>query len=118
MAARVIENRRDRLITILVAPLMSCSARLPVYAIMIGAFMPKYEFLGGWLSSHSITMFSMYMLGIVTAVLVAWLLKSTILKGPTPPFVMELPSYKLPSIKTLQYALLAVHGLLYAGLVL
>ncbi|MGY8768647.1 MAG: ferrous iron transport protein B [Pirellulales bacterium] len=100
MAARVIENRRDRLITILVAPLMSCSARLPVYAIMIGAFMPKYEFLGGWLSSHSITMFSMYMLGIVTAVLVAWLLKSTILKGPTPPFVMELPSYKLPSIKT------------------
>ncbi|PHR91858.1 MAG: ferrous iron transport protein B [Blastopirellula sp.] len=100
MAARVIENRRDRLITILVAPLMSCSARLPVYLIMIGAFMPKYEFLGGWLSSHSITMFSMYMLGIVTAVLVAWLLKSTILKGPTPPFVMELPSYKLPSIKT------------------
>ena len=95
MATRVIENRRDRLTTILVAPLMSCSARLPVYVILIAAFIPKDTSLG-WLLP-GLVMFSMYLLGIVTAVLVALVLKRTLLRGTTPPFVMELPSYKWPS---------------------
>ena len=100
MAARVIENRRDRLVTILVAPLMSCSARLPVYILLIGAFIPNTLYLSGWLGLQAITMFAMYLVGIVTAVAVSWALNRTLLKGETPPFVMELPGYKLPSPKT------------------
>ena len=68
MAARVIENRRDRLTTILVAPLMSCSARLPVYIILIAAFIPATTVAGGLLDLQSLTMFAMYMIGIVVAV--------------------------------------------------
>lgn len=90
MAARVIENRRDRLTTILVAPLMSCSARLPVYTVLIGAFIPPGKLQG-------LTLFAMYVLGILVAVGIAWVLKRTILRGPTPPFVLELPPYKWPS---------------------
>jgi len=105
MATRVIENRRDRLVTILVAPLMSCSARLPVYTLFIGAFIPNRTLdltLAGW-GIHvpwlrGLVMFSMYMIGIVTGILVAWILKKTLLRGATPPFVMELPSYKLPGL--------------------
>ena len=99
MAARVIENRRDRLTTILVAPLMSCSARLPVYIILIAAFIPATSIAGGLLDLQSLTMFAMYMLGIVVAVLVALVLKKTMLRGETPAFVMELPSYKWPSLR-------------------
>ncbi len=91
MAARVIENRRDRLTTVLVAPLMSCSARLPVYTLLIAAFIP-----GGALA-RGLTLFGMYLVGIVAAVIVALVLKRTILRGTTPPFVMELPPYKFPS---------------------
>ena len=105
MATRVIENRRDRLVTILVAPLMSCSARLPVYTLFIGAFIPNRTLdltLAGWGIQipwlRGLVMFSMYMIGIVTGILVAWILKKTLLRGPTPPFVMELPSYKLPGL--------------------
>ena len=96
MATRVIENRRDRLTTILVAPLMSCSARLPVYVILIAAFIPKDTALG-WLLP-GLVMFSMYLLGVLTAVVVALVLKRTLLRGTTPPFVMELPTYKWPSV--------------------
>lgn len=103
MATRVIENRRDRLTTILVAPLMSCSARLPVYTILIAAFIPEEAWLGGVLQLQGLTMFAMYLVGIVAAVIVAWLLKRTVLKGPTPPFVMELPSYKFPSPSLVLY---------------
>jgi ferrous iron transport protein B len=103
MATRVIENRRDRLTTILVAPLMSCSARLPVYTILIAAFIPPETYLGGALSLQGITLFAMYLLGVVAAIAVAWVLKKTLLKGPTPPFVMELPSYKMPSPSTVLY---------------
>lgn len=106
MATRVIENPRDRLVTILVAPLMSCSARLPVYTVMIAAFIPNTTWLGGWLGLQGATMFAMYMIGIVTAVLVALILKLTILKGETPPFVMELPNYKLPSPRTVAFRML------------
>ena len=98
MAARVIENERDRLTTILVAPLMTCSARLPVYALLIAAFVPTNTKLGPWLPG--IVLAALYLLGIVTALLVSLTLKRTLLRGKTPPFVMELPSYKWPSLRT------------------
>jgi ferrous iron transport protein B len=104
MATRVIENRRDRLATILVAPLMSCSARLPVYVLMIGAFLPirsdKHPGGFAWYVP-GLVMFSMYCIGLVVAPVVALLLKSTLLRGETPPFVMEMPLYKLPSLRTI-----------------
>lgn len=100
MATRVIENRRDRLTTILVAPLMSCSARLPVYILLIGAFLPvrgdsNPDGYAWWVPGA--TMFGMYALGIVLAPAVALVLKRTLLRGETPVFVMEMPMYKLPS---------------------
>jgi len=106
MATRVIENRRDRLTTILVAPLMSCSARLPVYALMIGAFIPQRAYLGGIVRLQGLTLFAMYLIGPITAVVVALLLKKTFLKGPTPPFVMELPPYKIPSARVVLHRML------------
>jgi ferrous iron transport protein B len=103
MATRVIENRRDRLATILVAPLMSCSARLPVYTLLIGAFLPVrgeahpdgYAF---WVPGF--TMFCLYGIGLVVAPVVALLLKRTLLRGETPVFVMEMPLYKWPAPRT------------------
>ncbi|NIL98359.1 MAG: ferrous iron transport protein B [Planctomycetales bacterium] len=103
MATRVIENRRDRLTTILVAPLMSCSARLPVYTLLIAAFVPQTDYLGGIVTLPGLTLLAMYLLGILVAVAVALLLKRTLLKGETPPFVMELPSYKWPSLRVVLY---------------
>merc|ERR1712000_711479 len=100
MATRVIENRRDRFTTILVAPLMSCSARLPVYTIMIAAFIPDKPVLG-FFGLQGITLLAIYMVGVVVAVPVAWLLKKTILQGETPPFVMEMPPYKILDLKTI-----------------
>ncbi len=97
MSARVIENHRDRLATILIAPLMTCSARLPVYTILIAAFVPTTTILGGFLPG--LVLFSMYVLGIVVAVAVAWILKKTILRGQAPAFIMELPVYKIPSVR-------------------
>lgn len=102
MATRVIENRRDRLTTILVAPLMSCSARLPVYTLLCG-MLPAKKYLFGILTLPGLTMFAMYLLGVVAAMFVAWALKRTLLRGATPPFVMELPSYKFPSPATVLY---------------
>jgi ferrous iron transport protein B len=97
MATRVIENPRDRLVTILVAPLMSCSARLPVYGLLIGAFLTANRPF--WLPG--LTLFGMYLIGFVTAPLIALLLKRTLLRGETPVFVMELPQYKRPSIRAI-----------------
>jgi ferrous iron transport protein B len=97
MGARVIENRRDRFTTILIAPLMSCSARLPVYLLMISAFVPAVFVAGGWIPLQGLTLFLMYILGALVAIPVAWILKKTVLTGETPPFVMELPEYKWPS---------------------
>lgn len=97
MATRVIEDRRDRFTTILVAPLMSCSARLPVYTLMIAAFIPAKAVLGGTLGLQGLTMFAMYLLGILVAAAVALVLKRTLLRGAPPPFVMELPAYRWPS---------------------
>ncbi len=104
MATRVIENRRDRLATILVAPLMSCSARLPVYILMIGAFLPiRSDKNPGGFAWYvpGLVMFGMYSIGLVVAPLVALLLKRTLLHGETPPFVMEMPLYKMPSLRTI-----------------
>ena len=98
MATRVIENRRDRMVTMLVAPLMSCSARLPVYALMIYTFIPAGSFIG-IVDSRGAVLFLMYSLGALVAIPVAWVLKKTLLKGETPPFVMELPPYKWPSLR-------------------
>jgi len=97
MAARVIENRRDRLTTILIAPLMSCSARLPVYTLMIAAFIPQRSLMGGLLHLQGLTLFAMYSVGVVVAAVVAWLLKRTVLRSGPPAFVMEMPEYQWPS---------------------
>jgi ferrous iron transport protein B len=99
MAARTIENPKDRLATIMIAPFMSCSARLPVYILMIGAFFSgQYYF--GYISVGAVLILAMYALGIFTAIIVAFFLKRTILKSPPPPFVMELPPYRMPNVKT------------------
>jgi ferrous iron transport protein B len=98
MATRTIESRKDRLVTILVAPLMSCSARLPVYLVLIGAAIPNKTVLG-FLKLSALTMLSMYLLGIIGALAMAWLFKKTLLKGPTPLLIMELPPYKRPLVK-------------------
>lgn len=92
MATRTLENRRDRLVTMLVTPLMSCGARLPIYALIIPAFFPKV-----W---HAPMLWLIYVIGIVLAVLSAKLLRSTILKGESVPFVMELPPYRSPTLKS------------------
>ncbi len=97
MATRVIENRRDRLATIMVAPLMSCSARLPVYLLMIAAFVPATTYLGGWVTLHGLVLMAMYAVGVLAAIPVAWLLKLTFLRGEPAPFVLEMPEYKIPS---------------------
>jgi len=99
MATRTIENRHDRLATILIAPFMSCSARLPVYTLMIGAFFTG-QTVFGFLSVGAVLMLAMYFLGIIVAIIVAFILKRTILKSPPPPFVMELPPYRLPNFRT------------------
>jgi ferrous iron transport protein B len=90
------------LVTILVAPRMSCSARLPVYTLLIGAFVPNLTLSVGqveipWL--QGLVMFAMYAVGTITGIAAAFVLKRTILRGPTPPFVMELPSYKMPGLR-------------------
>ena len=100
MAARTIEDRRDRIATILVAPLMSCSARLPVYVLFIGAFVPDRTILGGLLGTQALVLLAFYGLGIFIAIPVAWLLKRTLLKSDPPPFLLELPSYKAPDPRT------------------
>lgn len=97
MATRVIEERRDRFLTILIAPLMSCSARLPVYTLMIAAFVPAAYVLGGAVSVQAVTLLSMYVVGIAAAIPVAWLARKTILKGESQPLLIELPSYRWPS---------------------
>jgi ferrous iron transport protein B len=99
MATRTIENPKDRLATILIAPFMSCSARLPVYALMIATFFAGQTVLG-FISLGAVLMLAMYLLGIIIAIAVAWILKRTLLKSPPPPLIMELPPYRLPNIKT------------------
>ncbi len=101
MATRVIPDRRDRLATILAAPFMTCSARLPVYALLISAFVPARHYLGGIVNLQGLVMLGLYMLGILGGVLTALLLKRTVLRGPTPTFMIELPPYRLPSWRSM-----------------
>lgn len=99
MATRTIESRRDRFATIMIAPFMSCSARLPVYTLMIGAFFGG-KYVLGFVSVGALLMLIMYSIGIITAIAVAFVLKRTVLKAPPPPFLMELPPYRLPNLRT------------------
>jgi ferrous iron transport protein B len=96
MAARTIENRRDHLLTILVAPLMSCSARLPVYLLLCAAFVPNVAVGVPWLRLPAVVLAAMYAVGVVVAAAVALLLSRTIFRGPPQPFVMELPGWRWP----------------------
>lgn len=96
MAARVIENRRDRIATIMVAPLMTCSARLPVYTLIIAAFVPDETVLGG-LGLQGLVMFGLFATGILSALAVAFVLKKLVWREAPEPFIMELPDYKMPS---------------------
>lgn len=102
MAARVIESRQDRLLTILIAPLMSCSARLPVYLLMIAAFVPSI-YVAKFIPLQGLVLFLMYSVGVLVAIPVAWVLRKFVFQGETPPFVMELPSYKWPSFRIVAY---------------
>jgi len=102
MATRTIDNRRDRITTIMIAPFMSCSARLPVYALLIGAFIPNRWI--GFVTLPALTLFSMYLLGIGAAIAVAWVLKRSVLKGGRPLYVMELPPYRMPSPRSVALA--------------
>ena len=97
MAARTIEGERDRLTTILIAPLMTCSARLPVYVLLVGAFIPARDV--GPFGLQGLVMFALYLSGVVSALLVAWVFKNTLLKGSKPSLLLELPSYKAPVLR-------------------
>jgi ferrous iron transport protein B len=99
MATRTIEDHRDRFATIMIAPFMSCSARLPVYTLMIAAFFGG-QMIFGVISLGAVIMLAMYALGMLAAVIVAAVLKRTLLKSPPPPFIMELPPYRMPSVRT------------------
>jgi len=105
MAARTLDNERDRIITIMVTPLMSCSARLPVYTLFIAAFIPSVPVLGP-LNAQGLAMFSLYLLGTSMAFAAAWVLKTFVFKGESSYFVMELPPYRAPQFKQIIYRML------------
>jgi ferrous iron transport protein B len=98
MATRTIPSPRDRLVTILVAPLMTCSARLPVYALLIGAFVPATRVYGPF-GLQGLVLLALYLAGGVSALIVAALLKRTLLPSSALPFYLELPSYRMPTAK-------------------
>ena len=104
MATRVIPSRRDRIATILAAPFMTCSARLPVYALLIAAFVPAQQV--GFLNLQGLVLFGLYMFGIVMGVLTALLIRQTALRGPKPPFALMLPAFRRPNIRTVLIQLL------------
>ena len=99
MAARVIDSKRDRLTTIMVAPLMTCSARIPVYTLIIAAFIPNVT-VWGFASLQGLVMFGLYAAGIVSALLVSFVIRRIFWRGAVEPFMMELPAYKVPDVKS------------------
>jgi len=101
MATRTIENKRDRIATILIAPFMTCSARLPVYLLMIAAFVPERRLLGFFLGTRTAAMLGLYILGFVAAIATARLLKSTVLKSKRSSFILEMPPYRWPTLSSL-----------------
>jgi ferrous iron transport protein B len=100
MATRVIADPRDRLATILAAPFMTCSARLPVYTLLISAFVPDKSLAYGLLSLQGLVLLGLYLIGILGGVGTALLLKRTVLRGPAPAFLMELPPYRWPRLRS------------------
>ena len=104
MAARVIDARRDRLTTIMVAPLMTCSARIPVYTLIIAAFIPN-QTVWGFASLQGLVMFGLYATGIVSALAVSFVIRKVFWRGAVEPFMMELPAYKLPDAKNVLFNL-------------
>jgi ferrous iron transport protein B len=103
MATRTIPNWRDRLATIMIAPLMTCSARLPVYALLIAAFVPSRDV--GWFNLQGVTLFALYVAGVLSAMGVSWLLKRTWTKSAYQPLMLEQPPYRLPSVRNLALGL-------------
>jgi ferrous iron transport protein B len=104
MATRVIPNRRDRIATILAAPFMTCSARLPVYALLIAAFVPMRDV--GFMNLQGLVLFGLYIFGIIAGVLTALLMRKTALRGPKPPFALMLPAFRRPNMQTVFLQLL------------
>ena len=98
MATRTIDDPKDRLTTILIAPLMTCSARLPVYAVIIAAFIPPRE-VGSGIGLQGLVLFGLYVAGVAGAMLAAFILRHTITKGPPPGFMMEMPRYQMPILR-------------------
>ncbi len=103
MATRTIRNKKDRIITILIAPLMTCSARLPVYSLIIGAFIPNRAM--GLFNLQGLVLFFLYICGIIAAIFVAWIMKRLVGKNEYQPLLMELPSYHLPQIRNVAIGL-------------
>jgi ferrous iron transport protein B len=101
LATRTIENKRDRIATILIAPFMTCSARLPVYTLIIAAFIPERSILGPFLGTRAAAMLGLYVLGFAAAFTTARLLKSSVLKSERTAFVLEMPPYRKPTIRSL-----------------
>jgi len=98
MATRVIPDRRDRIATILAAPFMTCSARLPIYALLIAAFVPDDSI--GWMNLQGLVLFGLYLLGILGGLGTALLMKSSALRGPKPQFMLALPEFRIPNLQT------------------
>jgi ferrous iron transport protein B len=103
LAARTIENKRDRIATILIAPFMTCSARLPVYTLIIAAFLPERPLLGPFLGTRAAAMLCLYLLGFLAALGTARLLKSSILKSDGAPFLLEMPPYRRPTLRQIGF---------------
>ena len=106
MATRTIESKRDRLATILIAPLMTCSARLPVYTLIIAAFIHERPLLGPLLGTQAGALLGLYALGFLAAIVTARVLKSSVLKSERTPFMLEMPPYRLPTLRSLGLRLL------------
>jgi len=107
MGTRVIPGTRDRIATIISAPFMTCSARLPVYALLIAAFVPPQKYLGGWINLQGLVLLGFYLLGMIAGILTAYTLHHTLLRGPTPTFLLELPPYRMPNLRSV---LLKLYG--------
>jgi ferrous iron transport protein B len=106
LATRTIENKRDRIATILIAPFMTCSARLPVYTLIIAAFLPEQPLLGPFLGTRAAALLGLYLLGFLAAFFTARLLKSSVLKSECTPFLLEMPPYRWPTLQSLGLRLL------------
>jgi ferrous iron transport protein B len=107
MGTRVIANPQDRLATILAAPFMTCSARLPVYTLLIAAFVPAHSWLGGFVNLQGLVLLAFYTLGLLGAVLTAFLIKRVFYRGGTSRFLLEMPPYRWPTLRALSTKLLA-----------